>query len=292
MDGILVQLQGRRGEVARDAPLVAQDCIDLLAGAGMEVSRGTSGSPGGKSGAMTPCSATSRMIQPAMSRLGIAVADHHCYLGVDLTANRKTRQLVRETRKRMWNSRVLKMASWGKAGRRKKVMTGIRKVLKTGLWPSFLYGSKCLGVRPADVKKCRATMARLVGCGRGSTTIKLALCGLEPGPTFSVPPVAQWAQKAWAGEHDKLMHRAWLRQAMAKFAAPQAPKSLNVALGPAEAVAAAMRAADWCWTAPFSFTSRAGEKLDLKEHCPEDVKALYMQDAKAKQWADWTEQEK
>ena len=195
VDDILLQVQGRRQDVARDGIQVTKDCIERLAEVGLEVSRGTAGSPGGKSAAVTPCPEVRRSIEPAMRKLGIAVAEHHSYLGVDLTASRTTRQLVRESRRRLWGRRVEKITKLGKAGRRRAVRGGVRKVLKTGLIPSFLYGSKCLGVRPSDVKRCRVDMARLVGYGRGSTTIKLAFRGLEPGPTFSAPPVAQWAQK-------------------------------------------------------------------------------------------------
>ena len=292
VDDILVQLQGRRRDLIEAGPQVAEECIELLAKVGLEVSRGTRRAPGGKSGALTPCPAVRKAIQGPMNQLGIAVTDHYCYLGVDMTASRKTRQLVREARKKMWGLRIGKLTKLGKAGKRKAVRGGVRKVLKTGLWPSFAYGFKCLGVRPADVKKCRTSMARLIGRGRGSTTIKLALSGMEPGPSFAVPPVAQWAQKAWAGDHDRLMHRAWLRQAMVKFTAPNVQLRPGIAQGPAEAVAAAMRAAEWTWTAPFRFTSRSGEAINVKEHCPEDVKALYLADVAAKQWAEWTEQDR
>eukprot|EP00973_Karenia_brevis_P014726 2010591-Karenia_brevis.AAC.1 len=67
----------------------------------------------------------------------------------------------------------------------RNMATGVRKVVKMGLKPSFAYGSKCLGMPDAELKVLRTIMAKLSLQARGSTTLNLAVHSLEPTMALS-----------------------------------------------------------------------------------------------------------
>ncbi len=76
VDDILLQLHGRRREVTHAGLRMAEACVELVAGVGLEISRGTAGQPGGNSGAMASAPDVQRAIKQEFANLGIHVKDH------------------------------------------------------------------------------------------------------------------------------------------------------------------------------------------------------------------------
>ncbi len=64
------------------------------------------------------------------------------------------------------------------------------------LWPSFADGAKVLGVKCKDLKRCRTSTAGLLGKGKGSTTLTLAVRALERTAESTKHPVHLWAVRA------------------------------------------------------------------------------------------------
>ena len=55
--------------------------------------------------------------------------------------------------------------------------------------------------------------------------------------------------------------------------------------GPAGACIMSLPRAGWCWPRWDTFRSREGLLLDLREVCPQDVKAMVLLDVEAELWA-------
>jgi ribonuclease HI len=280
VDDLLLQVQGPAHSITETAGDMVEDCLSLLRENQLEVSRGTWEEPGGKSGVLISQRALEPVVKARFRKLGIALVDSLAYLGVDTGRKRAGRLKLKEMCHK-WAKRTGKLKGLLKAT--KGIRGGVKKVLKNGLWPSITYGARCLGLPANRIKTCRSSMARLLPGGHGSTTLKLALHGLEPMAEFSGYPVTQWARKAWEGKHRELQARAWRKQAQWRLK----PSSADVK-GPAGAVAMAIREAGWSWPAPNTFLTKENLVIDAEVTCPEDVRAMYSRDIAKQQWLKWT----
>ena len=94
-------LMGRRAELLEQAPKVVGGAIEAIEGVKLQVSRGTSGRPGGKSKQLAATPWLRERLREPMAAMGMAACDAGAYLGVDFVLGRTGRRPKASARDRM-----------------------------------------------------------------------------------------------------------------------------------------------------------------------------------------------
>eukprot|EP00973_Karenia_brevis_P054860 7626669-Karenia_brevis.AAC.1 len=165
---------------------------------------------------------------------------------------------------------------------------GVRKVLKNGLYPAHVFGSRALGLPNSSLEKLRRSLAKCIATNsRGSTTLSLALNKMEPTMQVTADPIFTWSATIWEGVFDQeVMKQAWRN----KITQALRPEPLR-ATTPTVAVLSALQRAGWSWPAWDQFLTRQGFLLNLRSVCPMDVQQMLFQDVEAVMWEKWTSQD-
>ena len=80
------------------------------------------------------------------------------------------------------------------------------------------------------------------------------------------------------------MQKAWQRQMPRIWKDPR----WHAVEGPEGAIAITIRTLKWKWPAWHTFITGSGLKIDIRETCPADVRAMARQDSEDAMWGRWT----
>ena len=285
VDDLCMQQRGRQRDLVRAVLPPTDAAAEEFRQAGLDFSVGD----GGKSVQLASTAWLRRRLRPALRKRGIPVLDSTIYLGVDLPMHAAARRAKRRQRAAQLGERTARLSGLRRAGRR--MARGVARVFKTGLKSACVYGSRCLGLPEAQLQALRRAAGRSLSgkVGGQSLTLQLAVAGPREDPTAEVTaaPLVEWAAAVWEERvPSEVLQRAWRRQQQEvgmkrRWAAVR---------GPAGACIMSLPRAGWCWPRWDTFRSREGLLLDLREVCPQDVKAMVLLDVEAELWARWTAQ--
>ena len=284
VDDISITVKGPRDLMADTAVLATRYLISALEGdLNMEVSKENAGTEG-KSVVLTTHKGLENRMCSAMAAMGLRFESREKYLGIDCYGHGKRKGSYTKTKRmRLLRLRTRRMMALKKGG------AEVRKVAVAGIKPSVLYGSKAMGLADGHIRALRRTISSsLAGAHIGrSTTLRLALHRADVQQACDAAPLVAWAAAIWDGTMDIAeLEQAWFRQQIKVGI----KKRWTAVSGPAGACIMTALRIGWSWPSCGTFVDPEGRLINLREICPQDVRAMALYDSEQALWERWTSQ--
>ena len=252
VDDIRFVLEGRKHRVLGGVTRVVENIMDVFEGQlSMEVSRDKDGVEG-KTVAQASEKDLRRKVGLFVGKYGIRVKKKVKNLGVDFDVGGVGAAMGRVAlrgRVREGVRRLKRAVCVGSVGR--------RRVVRSMIVPSVVYGSAAQSLPRSDVRFLRTELAKTFGpiAGR-STTVRLVVEGIDLAALIVEKAVMTWVRGLWDGLVEySAMHQAWRAECSIRAGGL---KGSNSRLGGAAALFDALETLGWAAPAADVLKSRDG----------------------------------
>ena len=152
-----------------------------------------------------------------------------------------------------------------------------------------------MGLSESHIRALRSSISSCLPgqhIGR-STTLRLALHKADVQQECDSAPLTAWAATIWDGtmsDEDLADAWYWQSQKVGMHQVKDKPSKWSRVTGPAGACILTARRIGWTWPAFNVFVDRSGRHINLRNVCPQDVRAMVLLDSDAALWDKWTKQ--